>query len=191
MFYSDIIKEGAKLFCLPYAEIVGPTRRWTVVRARNAISVALNNRGVSYSQIARLMGRDHSTIMHGCKKARLLMQHDDGYAIKIMHLVRLGRKEKFVRSPFFITDVLRYVSQTAGFSASEVLARPFLRDHHRVMAVACAVVHERGISYAGIAQVYRRDRQTIYRLAKAMKTRYADEPLAGYLLEMAKQEFFQ
>lgn len=49
-------------------DICAPTRGSDqVVLARQALMAALRHRGLSYPQIGRLIGRDHTTVMHGIR----------------------------------------------------------------------------------------------------------------------------
>lgn len=41
------------------------------VHARHAILLALHEAGHAYARIARIFGLNHTTVMHGCKAARL------------------------------------------------------------------------------------------------------------------------
>lgn len=58
------------------AQIVGPSRHKTIVRARHAAMLAIRTRSegegnaMSYPEIGELFGhRDHTTVMHGCDQA--------------------------------------------------------------------------------------------------------------------------
>lgn len=61
--------------------VTGPWRWPDLARARFALMYAMRKRGASLSQIGhRLGGRDHSTIMHGIRRAKVLAQRDSAFA---------------------------------------------------------------------------------------------------------------
>lgn len=51
-------------------EVLGLTRRRNVVNARHEAMSALHDQGMTYPQIGRFFGRDHTTVMHGVKRWR-------------------------------------------------------------------------------------------------------------------------
>ena len=52
---------------LPVADILGRRRFQSHVEARQLVMYLAKQQGLSYSKIARAMGLDHTTIMHGVK----------------------------------------------------------------------------------------------------------------------------
>lgn len=89
MLKSDYIRAAAKMFGVHPRDITGPYRFQFILKPRFALSKALRERGWSYSEIGRLMKRDHSTIMHHIRKAEYFMERDPDYAAKIKTLARM------------------------------------------------------------------------------------------------------
>jgi chromosomal replication initiation ATPase DnaA len=54
---------------VPECALLGRCRTMSVGRARNALYAALRAAGLSYPEIGALLGRDHTTVMHGVRKA--------------------------------------------------------------------------------------------------------------------------
>jgi chromosomal replication initiation ATPase DnaA len=50
------------------ADILGPSRFRYIVAARHEFWSLLRAEGLSYPAIAMLVGVDHSTVLHGCRK---------------------------------------------------------------------------------------------------------------------------
>jgi len=74
----SITKQVCKYFNLKTAELKGPARRQRVVRARGvAMLLARQLTNNSLEQVGRHFGnRDHSTVLHACRKTQSLMQTD-------------------------------------------------------------------------------------------------------------------
>jgi len=61
-----MVRHVARLTRVPAADILGPSRRHDVVRARwHAMTLIRAHFGDSYPKIARVFGRDHTTAMYG------------------------------------------------------------------------------------------------------------------------------
>jgi chromosomal replication initiator protein len=75
---QSVIKKVSKYFNLKAADLKGPTRRQHVVRARGvAILLARQLTGKSLEQVGRHFGnRDHTTVLHACRKTESLIQSD-------------------------------------------------------------------------------------------------------------------
>jgi hypothetical protein len=54
-------------------------RSRAVVDARQALMFALWDGGMSYSAIGRLLGRHHTTIMHGVSQAKALRENSEAF----------------------------------------------------------------------------------------------------------------
>ncbi len=84
---NAILKRAAEMHKLPVAELIGPCRSRYYVEARFAAMAALRNRGMSTTRIGRLLGnRDHSSVIHGCKRAAQMAAAEPGYADIIAEL---------------------------------------------------------------------------------------------------------
>ncbi len=75
---TDITKATAKQFATNSKQLKGPSRRTTNVRARGLAMLAARTLTCSsYSEIGRHFGgRDHSTVMHACRKTESLIETD-------------------------------------------------------------------------------------------------------------------
>ena len=62
---TDTIDMVARMTGVSKADILGRSRKPHICRARWAAMRALKQRGLSASHIGRLMGRDHTTVLHG------------------------------------------------------------------------------------------------------------------------------
>ena len=74
----EITKHVARHFRLKLSDLTGSTRRQAVVQARGiAIHLARKLTGASYQQIGCQFGdRDHTTIMHACRRTERLLRAD-------------------------------------------------------------------------------------------------------------------
>lgn len=75
---GEIASATARLFSLKLSELRGPSRRQAVATARAvAMYLARQLGGRSLQQIGRYFGgRDHTTVMYGCRKIEDMMEHD-------------------------------------------------------------------------------------------------------------------
>jgi chromosomal replication initiator protein len=77
------LRTAADVFGISLSELTGDSRFTDLVRARWAVMLAMRARGVSMPRIgAALGGRDHTTILHGLKKATALRATDPAFASK-------------------------------------------------------------------------------------------------------------
>ncbi len=78
----------ARYFALKVAELKSPSRQRAVVTARSiAMYLARQLTGKSLKQIgAYFGGRDHTTVLHGCRKLQKLAEADPGTQQAILHL---------------------------------------------------------------------------------------------------------
>lgn len=79
-----------QLFGVHERDITGSARFRFVLNARFAVVKALHMRGWSYTEIGRLLDRDHSTIINACRKAQKLMDADPSYARKVKQIARMN-----------------------------------------------------------------------------------------------------
>lgn len=70
---------AAELSGVPVAVIRERTRRHDVAHLRFAVFETLKRRGLSYPVIASQLGFDHTSIMHGCERARFFAKIDPDY----------------------------------------------------------------------------------------------------------------
>lgn len=87
---QEIINECARLFDVHPRDLVGNTRFGFLIPARFALYKALRMRAWSTSMIGRAIGgRDHSTILHGLKRAEYMMDRDPHFADAVRHLAEM------------------------------------------------------------------------------------------------------
>ncbi|MCY2988237.1 MAG: DnaA/Hda family protein [Planctomycetota bacterium] len=74
----SITRLVCKYFHLRNADLKGPTRQQRIVRARGvAMLLARQLTGESLEQVGRHFGnRDHTTVLHACRKTESLIEHD-------------------------------------------------------------------------------------------------------------------
>lgn len=85
---KQIAQAVSKAFRVTLRELRSQTRARNVVQARNAaIHLTRTLVGASYSEIGRFFGgRDHTTILHSCKKAAELLASDPAFAESVARL---------------------------------------------------------------------------------------------------------
>lgn len=66
---KQIIARMAILHDVEVDEIVGPSRMRHICEARWAVMREMRNRGLSLGRIGQLLNRDHTTVMHGLRRA--------------------------------------------------------------------------------------------------------------------------
>lgn len=80
-FGHAIVRRAAEMHRIPVAELIGPSRSRFFCEARFATMLALRRRGLSTTRIGRLLGnRDHSSVVHGCRRAEAISAAEPGYA---------------------------------------------------------------------------------------------------------------
>lgn len=83
---SEIINLCARIFNQPTNAITGMARADGAREARFALYAALRLRGWSNPRIGKFVGRHHATIIHGVRKAEVLMAADPAYAEKVVKI---------------------------------------------------------------------------------------------------------
>ena len=68
----DQVRRIALDHCVSVKEIMSPNQQRHVAHARFAAYVALRDRGLSMPQIGRFFKRDHTTVLHGIRRAKEL-----------------------------------------------------------------------------------------------------------------------
>lgn len=84
----------AKVFEVPHREILSKVRIPSVTRARLALYAAIYDAcQTSYSEMARRLKRDHTTLIWGVNRAREMAADDPEYAValaRVCAVVRYG-----------------------------------------------------------------------------------------------------
>lgn len=70
LYHERAIKRAAEIVCSRPDELTGCVRHPRLVRARWAVMLAMRNRGASLARIGRRLGRDHTTVLYGIRKAQ-------------------------------------------------------------------------------------------------------------------------
>lgn len=92
--YTEVIETVSREFKIHKRDITGPTKFGFILPARYAVYKLLRLRGSSYCDIGRWLGKDHSTIMHGCRRADYMLEKDEWFRRKIDNVMfELGMKE--------------------------------------------------------------------------------------------------
>ena len=72
---GEVALQIEKVFRVNWREITGSSRRRSVVEARHAAMLALREMGLNLQDIGAFIGgRDHTTVIHGIKQARINRQ---------------------------------------------------------------------------------------------------------------------
>ena len=70
--HRAVVVAVASHFGFDYRDLTGTCRSDTMARARFVAMAMLRQRGLSYPEIARAIGRrDHTTAMHGCRRVAM------------------------------------------------------------------------------------------------------------------------
>lgn len=86
----EIINECARLFGVHSRDLVSDARFGFIIPARFALYKALRLRGWSTAKIGRAIGgRDHSTVLHGIKRAEHMMERDPHFAAIVQQLAEI------------------------------------------------------------------------------------------------------
>ena len=84
-----IIVIACRLFQVKPHEIRSPRRSTGVVRARHAVFWAVAEATeMSYPEIGRRIGRDHTTVLYGVQRAESMRHDDEQYRVKTDQLLR-------------------------------------------------------------------------------------------------------
>ena len=67
---QSIIRATADEYGVSVAEIKGPSRKQMVVEVRQEVMARLRAQGYSLTRIGQMLGRDHTTVLHGARMAR-------------------------------------------------------------------------------------------------------------------------
>lgn len=87
---AEMIRAGAEIFMTTERDVIEPANFKHISACRKAIMVAMHQRGLTYSAIARRMKRNHATVMYAVRTARERMQQDAGYAEKVSLICAAG-----------------------------------------------------------------------------------------------------
>jgi hypothetical protein len=83
-----LLNKASEVFDLSVKELAGNQRYKYLMPARFAMYKTLRERGWSYPRIGKLFnGKDHSTIIHGVRRADYMIEKDADYAAKVKALM--------------------------------------------------------------------------------------------------------
>lgn len=92
---SEVLAETARLWDLGIDDLTGTSRRRRLVIPRSAIVLALRGEPpMSYSEIGRLLGRDHSSIINLERFGGDLYARDLQFAARVTALRRLSEPKQ-------------------------------------------------------------------------------------------------
>lgn len=81
---AEIARAVCAAFGVEEERLRGSLRLRPFVRARQAFMLLARREAYSFPQIGRFLNRrDHTTVMHGCGRARKLMAEEPAFAAKI------------------------------------------------------------------------------------------------------------
>lgn len=88
-----VLARASELAEIPLEELTGPGRTMAVTTVRFAVMLVLRELGLSTSRIGAVLGgRDHSSVSHGCARARGMLADPD-YAWLVEALREAARAE--------------------------------------------------------------------------------------------------
>lgn len=82
----EIVRVAAEVFDTTAKDLLGRSQFAEHVAARNAACVIAHNRGWQYTDIARVLGKDHSTVIHGVRRASDIAARDPFFAARLHQL---------------------------------------------------------------------------------------------------------
>lgn len=86
-----LVLAAADLFGIRATQVTGETRETAPCQARFAVMLALRRLGWSFPRIARAVGRsDHTTAMHGVRRAEQLERREPGFCLAVSLLEGLA-----------------------------------------------------------------------------------------------------
>ena len=87
---NQIAKKVARYFNVRTSDLKSASRRQWVVRARGvAFYLARQLTGDSFQRLGQALGgRDHSTVMHACRRIKSLIESDPAISVAVSHLHR-------------------------------------------------------------------------------------------------------
>lgn len=137
----DVAKATADHFDVPYSMLMGPHRQRKAVRARHiAMLVARRITGESLARIGQFIGgRDHTTVIHGIRKAQELLtpEHEAAIAKRIEALLNPSA------APVVVKDE-RYIEARCGWYCDErAFGMVTLADGKRAYLPRLALVSSR------------------------------------------------
>lgn len=75
---DEVVARVAETFGFAVEDILGDSRSKPIVKTRQvAMFCCREFLGMTYPEIGKTMGRDHSTVMHGCKQIREFVNNND------------------------------------------------------------------------------------------------------------------
>lgn len=86
---QPIVQRASQIFRVHPRDLTGPYKFGFILPGRYALYAALRNKGLSYSKVARLMERDHSTIVHGVRLANKRMAESERYTEIVQQLAEI------------------------------------------------------------------------------------------------------
>ncbi len=83
MLIRDCIEAASRAFNVSTMDIARQDRSLRTAHPRFAAMYMARRWGFTFPRIGQVMGRDHSTVMHGARRACQLATGDEDYALKL------------------------------------------------------------------------------------------------------------
>ena len=83
MMIRDCIKAASLAFCVPVADILRRDRSHRASHPRFAAMKIASDAGFPARRIGRIMKRDHTTVLHGRRRAVEVARADEDFALKL------------------------------------------------------------------------------------------------------------
>lgn len=80
---ADILQIASEIWDVHPRDLAGNDRFHFCVRPRQAVYLVAREQGLSFPQIGRRLGRDHSTVLNGIGVCHKHMRADPNYAGKV------------------------------------------------------------------------------------------------------------
>ena len=124
---ARLLNKTSELFDIHKRDLNSRVRFASIMPARFAMYKALRERRWSYPRIGKLFEKDHSTIIHGVKRAEYLMERDASYAAKIDELINL-RLTPVALEPEEIEAMIAKLREARREEEEEDWLEDFIRD---------------------------------------------------------------
>lgn len=197
MFVPELIERATALFKVPdptarygsrrmtREDLVSRSRQQIFTPARHAVYKALHMRGMTYSAIRKVVGRDcHSTIIYGVAKADEVMEQDADYAYKIRYIYLMRDSEL----PATVDDVVCYVFALLGVTIED-RRNSSSPEARRARYVAVQALKELGCGASAIYGALRISVQGYSDALKKFDELYGEDELAQNALDATLASF--
>ena len=114
----SMLTQFARISKVSMRKLLSDTKEAPYSLFRTEFMFLMRQEGVSYPQIGKLLGKDHTTVMYGVKRVKQLMLENDRYRREIEDIqsalrtgsksgVRPSRPEPHIMNPFRVDEMMR------------------------------------------------------------------------------------